>query len=313
MRKTCRIHINRVVTNKWQPSPNERKHVPWGITHIGADLLWPTYLGQGVGVAIIDTGIQNQHPDLKNALGPGYNVLRPGTFPRDDNGHGTHIAGTIAAYGRRSGIIGVAPATVIHPIKAFDAKGSAYVHDLVEGINWCVENQIPIINMSFGIHANSPSLRRAVLNAYRHGSIIIASAGNDGNQQEIDYPAKYEEVISVGAVDRDNKLASFSNNLGQIDLYAPGVAIDSCHRLRSYRTLSGTSMAAAHVSGALSQLMSAFPHHSARSLLVAMQKSATSLASASSKLIDAGVINVWAAHRWLSEQATTQLTSALGH
>jgi subtilisin family serine protease len=288
--------------------------LPWGVAHIRSDSLWPHYLGQGVRVAIIDTGIQLQHPDLKEAIGAGYNVLNPGAQPSDDNGHGTHIAGTIAAYGQRSGIIGVAPATTLHPVKAFDAKGSAYVHDLVAGINWCVRAGIPIINMSFGIHANSPSLRRAVTNAARQGTLIIASAGNDGNDQEVDYPAKYESVISVGASNRDNELASFSNDAGRVDFYAPGVAIESCHRMRSYRTLSGTSMAAAHVSGALAQLMSAYPEYPHALLIHALQATATPLESKKTAVAPrAGVINVWAAFEWLKGYARRQLTFAQAH
>jgi subtilisin len=311
MRKNCRIHLNRIMTNKWQPASQQSALVPWGVSQVGATELWPHFMGQGVSVAIIDTGIHAQHPDLKDAVGIGFNVLRPGTAPRDDNGHGTHIAGTIAAYGRKAGIIGVAPATTIHPVKAFDGKGTAYVADIISGIEWCVANRIPIINMSFGIHENSPSLRRAVLNAYRQGSIIIASAGNDGNEKKVDYPAQYDEVVGVGAINRANQLAAFSNNLGRIDLYAPGVAIDSCHRLRSYRTLSGTSMAAAHVSGALAQLMSALPRHQPQALLLALQQTATPLAS--SKPSSAGALNVSRAYRWLTGAPLTHLTSAPAH
>ena len=268
------MHQNTIDARAWRPTTTDRKLVLWGVAHIGAPNLWPHYLGQGVGVAIIDTGVYHQHPDLHEAVGIGFHVLRPGELPRDDNGHGTHIAGTIAAYGKKSGIAGVAPGAMVHAVKAFDAKGSAYVQDLVDAINWCVRHRIPIINMSFGIHANSPSLRRAVSNAYRHGCVIVASAGNDGNDHTVDYPARYDEVVSVGAVDREGKVAPFSNDSGRIDLYAPGVAIDSCHRLRSYRALSGTSMAAAHVSGALALLMSAFPTLAPHALIGALQATA---------------------------------------
>jgi subtilisin len=309
MKKTCRIHINRIVSNKARPSLQSSTLIPWGISAIGANELWPYYMGQGVGVAIIDTGIHHHHPDLKEAISYGYNVLQPGKPPRDENGHGTHIAGTIAAYGQKNGIIGVAPATKIHPVKAFDEDGTAYVSDIIEGIAWCVEKRIPIINMSFGIHENSPSLRRAVQNAYRQGCTIIASAGNDGNEKKVDYPAQYNEVISVGAIHANQELANFSNNVGKIDYYAPGVAIDSCHRLRSYRTLSGTSMAAAHVSGALAQLMSALPHVHPHTILLALQHAATPLKSKQKTHV--GAIHVLKTYKWLTQSKT--ITSVQAH
>src|SRR5690606_18415858 len=100
--------------------------------------------------------------------------------PHDDNGHGTHIAGTIAAANRLHGMIGIAPRAAIHPIKAFDQNGSAYVSDIILGLDWCVRNRMHIVNMSFGMQSRSRSLLQAVQNANQAGVVVVASSGNDG-------------------------------------------------------------------------------------------------------------------------------------
>ena len=155
-RRGYKITVNQARATK--PSPNESsilsvrsRTIPWGVDQVGAPEVWNKSVGQNIQIGVIDTGIDYNHPDLRNSISQGINLLNRSMLPYDDNGHGTHIAGTIAATGRNSGIIGVAPRAIIHPVKAFDHNGSAYVSDIIAGIDWCVHNDLDIINMSFGM------------------------------------------------------------------------------------------------------------------------------------------------------------------
>ncbi len=144
-------------------------------------------------------------------------------------------------------------------MKAFDNQGGAFVSDIVKGIDWCVANGMDIINMSFGMRTYSKALEAAVLSAYRAGIIVIASSGNEGKRAEIDYPARFPQVIAVGATTRRGRIASFSNDGKQIDIYAPGENIYSTWLQGKYRELSGTSMATSHVTGVVALMLSLKP------------------------------------------------------
>lgn len=233
--------------------------IPWGIDQVGAPEVWNKSVGQNIRIGVIDTGIDYNHPDLRNSISRGINLLNRSMLPYDDNGHGTHIAGTIAAAGRHSGIIGVAPRAIVHPVKAFDHAGSAYVSDIIAGIDWCVHNDLDIINMSFGMKSYNRSLEQAVMNAYYRGKVIVASSGNDGKKKTVDYPARFPQVVSVGATTRLGKIAPFSNRGKQIDIYAPGERVYSSWLNGKYNELSGTSMATAHVSGVIALMLSIKP------------------------------------------------------
>jgi hypothetical protein len=232
--------------------------IPWGIRRIRAPKVWKYTTGQAVKVAVIDTGADFHHPALRHALDYGVNLLHRRTLPWDDNGHGTHIAGTIAAAAADGrGIWGTAPNTIICPVKAFDMNGSAYVSDIIEGIDWCVRNGVRVINMSFGMSEPSRAFMEAVRNAHRLGVIIVASAGNDGKQRgALDYPAQYPGTIAVGSTGRNGRPAAFSNRGKGVFLYAPGQHILSTWLNQNYAVLSGTSMSTSHVSGAIALALS---------------------------------------------------------
>jgi subtilisin family serine protease len=168
---------------------------------------------------------------------------------------------------------GVAPRSLIAPVKAFDRNGSAYVSDIILGIDWCVRNGMNIINMSFGMKTRSKALLSAVNNAYNSGVIIIASSGNDGKLRSVDYPARYPQTISVGATNRQRKVASFSNRGAYIDIYAPGDKIPSAWLRGQYNEMSGTSMATSHVSGAVALLLSLYPGLSPGEIKAIMKRS----------------------------------------
>ncbi|WP_420798630.1 S8 family peptidase [Paenibacillus beijingensis] len=264
-----RIKIREAVQKNFQYS----KGIPWGVRHIRAPQAWSQTTGYRVKIAVIDTGVDFSHPDLKNSLAGGINLVNRAQPPHDDNGHGTHIAGTIAAANRIQGMIGVAPRAIIYPVKAFDQNGSAYVADIVLAIEWCIRNRMDIINMSFGMKSRSKSLLTAVVNAYNAGIVIIASSGNDGKRRTVDYPARYTHTISVGATTRQRRIAPFSNRGSLIDVYAPGDKIHSAWLNGAYNEMSGTSMATSHVSGAVALLLSKHPGISPAEVKAILKKS----------------------------------------
>lgn len=210
-------------------------------------------------IAVIDTGVDFAHPDLKYSLTRGINLVHRNIPPYDDNGHGTHISGTIAAANSTQGMIGVAPRSVVYPVKAFDHNGSAFVSDIILAIDWCVRAEIDIINMSFGMQTRSRTLLDIVGKANQAGVIIVASSGNDGKRRTADYPARYPQTISVGATDRNRKIPAFSNRGQFVDIYAPGDKIVSAWLQGKYHEMSGTSMATSHVSGAIALLLAQKP------------------------------------------------------
>lgn len=251
--------------------------IPWGVQRIKAPQAWAYSEGKHVDVGVIDTGIDYSHPDLRDCIGKGLNLIHHHLPPIDDNGHGTHIAGIIAASSASGGIMGVAPKAIIHPVKAFDRTGSAFVSDIIYGMDWCVQNRIPIINMSFGMKTYSRSLEEAVREAYRAGCVIVASSGNDGRRSGVDYPAQFAQSISVGATNEQKKIAPFSNRGKRIDIYAPGSKIYSTSLYGKYSELSGTSMATSHVSGVIALMLAKKPNMTPRQIKMTLRKQATAL------------------------------------
>lgn len=249
-----RIHIHAV-----QGSIATLTGIPWGVKHIKAPQAWSVSTGHRIKIGVIDTGVDFAHPDLKHSLGRGINLVNRAIPPYDDNGHGTHISGTIAAANSTRGMIGVAPRSIVYPVKAFDHNGSAFVSDIVLAIDWCIRNQVDIINMSFGMQSRSRALLEVVGKANQSGVIIVASSGNDGKRRTADYPARYPQTISVGATDRNRKTPSFSNRGQFVDIYAPGDKIVSAWLQGRYHEMSGTSMATSHISGTIALLLAQRP------------------------------------------------------
>ena len=222
--------------------------LPWGIDRVDAELVW---LGGNtadpVKVGIIDTGISGKHPDLLANVKGGVNTINSRKRWNDDNGHGSHVAGIVAAINNTSGVVGVGPAADLYAIKVLDANGSGYLSDVIEGIQWAKVNGMQVINMSLGTGSDIQSFHDAVIAAKNAGVVVIAAAGNSGGS--VIYPAAYFEAIAVSATDQNNVIASWSSRGPEIDLAAPGVSIYSTYKGTSYATLSGTSMAAPHVAG----------------------------------------------------------------
>ncbi|WP_185956138.1 S8 family peptidase [Melghirimyces algeriensis] len=231
------------------------QHLPWGIRDVGANKVWPYTKGRGVKIAVIDTGIDNEHPAIKKNYSGGVNILSPMFTPHDYNGHGTHVAGTIAGRAEAMNVIGVAPRVHLYAVKAFNRKGSANLSDLLSAINWCIENEMDVVNMSFGMAKVSDSLGQAIQTAYRKGIVMVAAAGNQGTSDHVDYPARFNETIGVTATTKDGSIASFSNTGKEVDIAAPGEKISSAWLNTTIRDMSGTSMAVPHVSGTAALLL----------------------------------------------------------
>jgi subtilisin family serine protease len=258
----------------------------WGLVHIDADVAhqtMPVWTGSGVQVAIVDTGVGDTaivgctHPDLPLIV-DGFNALPGGGSYCDGHGHGTHIAGIIAARVNNRGLIGVAPRASIVAVRVLNAKGQGYLSDVINGLAWVYDNQqqIRLINMSLGFSTNSPPLQQAIQLLYGRGILMVASAGNScsdspgqsesGGAEEltcdapqtttIKYPAAYPEALAVTATDSNDQITSYSLEGPDVDVTAPGGSgaiqrILSTSKGGGYGYGIGTSQAAAHVSGAL--------------------------------------------------------------
>jgi subtilisin len=209
--------------------------------------------GSRVRVGIIDTGIDLDHPDLKANIAGGINLVNTGRKPNDNNGHGTHVAGVVAAVNNKIGVVGVAPAARLYAIKAFNARGAATITNIIRGIEWGIDNGMDILNMSFGSGTGTPALIDAVKAANRRGILCVAAAGNKGNASgtgdNVSFLGRIPSAVAVAALNRNNKRASFSSTGTSVDIAAPGVNIFSTYSNGKYAILSGTSQATPHVSG----------------------------------------------------------------
>lgn len=232
--------------------PNDEFFEPyqWNLSQIFADIGWEITSGiEDVTIAILDSGVDPEHEDLKDRISYGFNAFKNDDEFHDENGHGTHVAGIIAATTNNfTGIAGVSWFNPILPVKVLneDAEGTAL--EVANGIRWATDHGAKVINMSLGDSFNSKIIHDAIRYAYKNDVTLIAAAGND-NVETAMYPAAYEEVIAVSAVDERRHKAIFSNYGEHIDVTAPGEHIPSTYLNNSYVMMSGTSMAAPHVAG----------------------------------------------------------------
>jgi subtilisin len=227
----------------------------WGVKRIGAGEVHASgHLGTGVKVAVLDTGIDYTHPDLDANIVGGWDFVNNDNDPRDDHGHGTHIAGTIGAEDNDVGVVGVAPEVQLYAVKVLNSSGSGSWSKIISGLQWCVENGIQVTNNSYGSTSNPGSIvRDAFDNASAAGVVIVASAGNSGKKSgtgdNVNYPARFDSVIAVAATNNNNTRAAWSSTGPTVELAAPGVSIRSTLPGGGYGGKSGTSMACPHVVG----------------------------------------------------------------
>lgn len=234
--------------------PNYTGRWWWG--SIQAPDAWDVTTGSdSIVVAVIDTGVDLDHPDLAAKIVPGYDFANDDDDPDDDYGHGTHVAGIAAAVTNNgSGVAGLSWGARIMPLKVLDSSGSGWISDVASGITYAADHGAQIINMSLGSYASSGVMSDATDYAHDHGVFIAAAAGNDGDNTLL-YPAANEHVVGVAAITSSDARAYFSNYGSHVDVAAPGVSIYSTYP-GAYASFSGTSMATPFVSGLAALVLS---------------------------------------------------------
>ncbi|MHC4215982.1 MAG: S8 family peptidase, partial [Planctomycetota bacterium] len=228
----------------------------WGVKRIGAgDAHDAGNKGSGIKVAVIDSGVDTSHPDLAGNYVGGYDFVNDDDDPMDDYGHGTHVAGTIAAEDNGVGAVGVAPEADLYALKVLSSSGSGYYSDVIAALQWAVDNDIEVTNNSYG-SSGSPgtTVKAAFDNAEAAGVLNVCAAGNSGNSSGIGdkviYPARYDSCIAVAGTDQADNRVSFSSTGPDVELAAPALSIYSTVLGGGYGNKSGTSMASPHVAGA---------------------------------------------------------------
>jgi serine protease len=240
-------------------APNDPQYSKqWHLHSIHAEQAWEENRGKGVTVAIIDTGV-SKVPDLEQtAFVAGYDFVNDKIDADDDNGHGTHVAGTVAqSTNNNYGVAGIAYEAKIMPLKVLSGGGGGTISDIAEAIRFAADNKADVINMSLGGGGESQVMKDAIEYAYNKGVVIIAAAGNENNNSA-SYPARYARVIGVAATDAQGERAEFSNYGAGVDIAAPGgghgskiwqETIDPSTNQPIISGFQGTSMAAPHVAG----------------------------------------------------------------
>jgi len=230
--------------------------IDWGVHIVQAPSIWHATKGEGMKIAVLDTGADLTHPDLVGNIKAYANFTTSNAQDATDRqGHGSHCAGVIAAVDNQQGIIGIAPSAELYIAKVLGDDGSGGMDSISRGIDWAIAQGVDIISMSLGCSADpGPQLHDAIKRARAAGVVIVAASGNESTS--CGWPAAYDEVIAVGAVDQALDKASFSNFSKEVDIAAPGVNILSTYMNGGYAKLSGTSMATPIVAGVIALIQS---------------------------------------------------------
>jgi thermitase len=272
---------------------------------------WAISRGAGATVAVVDSGVDLAHPDLAAGLEPGYDWVDDDSVPQDLHGHGTHVAGTVAAPENGVGVVGVAPDAKVIPLRVLDHTGSGWGSDVAAAFDWAGDRGVRVVNASLGADGITTAERQAIRD--HPETLYVVAAGNDGVNVDVTphYPCSYSEanVLCVGATDSDDLLANFSNyGATAVDLFAPGVDVASAHPLglsswlnhyfglgNEYEVMSGTSMATPHVAGVAALVASQHPEYTAAQLKAALMGSADPQPTLAGKGRVAGRLNAVAA------------------
>jgi thermitase len=313
-------------------TPNDPQYSQqYGPQRIQANLAWDIWQPQRtVYIAIIDTGIDSNHPDLTNKMRRhangavyGWNTLNNTTNALDDNGHGTHCAGIAAAeINNGVGIAGVAAwnpnvansraYVQLMPVKVLSSSGSGTLDGVARGITWAADNGAHILSLSLGAGSGAQQLQDAVNYAWTRGCLVVAAAGNGGSSSP-QYPAYYTNCIAVAATDSSDRLASFSQYGSWVDIAAPGVGILSTIPNSRYASYDGTSMACPHVAGAAAVLWSHNPRLTNTQLRAALETNVDPYQPLSGRTLapNAGRVNVYRALQAVSGSPTQPSLSSL--
>lgn len=262
------VELASTATVLWEP--NDPKYgEQWHMKRAGAETAWEYACGEGVTVAVVDTGVAcydeggfMKGTDLAgtSCVG-GYNFVAKNEIAADDQGHGTHVAGTIAQTTNNGvGVAGLAHCAKLMPVKVLSARGWGTMADVAEGIAWAADNGAQVINLSLGAPTKSPVVEKAVKHAISKGVVVVAAAGNSG--RSVGFPAAYDGVIAVSATDKNDGIAWFSSRGPEVSIGAPGVGVTQqtiCeagkNKCEQWGTFNGTSMASPHVAGAAALLV----------------------------------------------------------
>ncbi len=245
----ARIRARFPITYFVRPLPAEEEDAAWNLTLVQAPQAWSRTRGKGSAIAVIDTGVDYRHTDLQGAFGEEKGADFTGFGDcRDGNGHGTHVAGTIA--GTRTG---VAPQATLYAVRVLGPDGYGSEDAILQGMEYAISKQVIAMNMSRGSSRPSDAEEAMLQAAHQRGVLSVCAAGNNGDDR-YSYPASHEHAISVAAIDQSEQHARFSNHNDRVDLSAPGVAVLSTYLNGGYKSLSGTSMATPHVAGACALL-----------------------------------------------------------
>jgi type VII secretion-associated serine protease mycosin len=261
------------------------RNLQWDLATIQAPAAWPTSTGAGVTVAVVDSGVDAEHPDLAGQVLPGTDLVT-GTsgVSSDPNGHGTHVAGTIAALtGNGVGVAGFAPDAKILPVRVLAENGGGTMSAVATGITWAADHGAQVINMSLGGTAQVTAVTNAIAYARSKGVVVVAAAGNSRSAgSPVSYPAADPGVIAVAATDSADNVAPFSNQGTYVDVAAPGVNIPNTIPVSrgGYSYMSGTSMAAPHIAAVAALLKAHRPELDSDQVEQAMETSAVDLGTA---------------------------------
>ena len=255
--------------------------LPWGVDRIDAEIVHAGgNKGAGVKVAVIDSGIDYTHTDLDGNYAGGWDFVNNDSDPMDDNGHGSHVAGTLAAEENNIGVVGVAPAARLYALKVLNASNRGSWSDVIVAMQWSVDHGMQVANLSLGDSSNpGGTVQAAFDNAAAAGIVIVAAAGNEDGGPVI-YPARYNSVVAVSATTDTDALASFSSVGPEVELAAPGKDIYSTYKYGGYYTKSGTSMASPHVAGTAALVLAANPGWSSGQVRLRLQDTADDLGPA---------------------------------
>ncbi|RXI95573.1 peptidase S8 [Anaerobacillus alkaliphilus] len=262
--------------------------VPWGVPRVQSpEANNLGFTGKGIKVAILDTGIDRNHEDLSANVKGGFSVFTDtaNSDPYyDGSGHGTHVAGTVAAVDNQLGVIGVAKNAELYAVKVLNNSGSGSYEGIAKGIEWSIQNGMDIINMSLGGSSSSSILEQFCNLAYQEGILVVAAAGNSGTRpgrgDNVGYPAKYSSVIAVAATDQSDKRGTFSSTGPAVEISAPGVGILSTTPNNNYASYNGTSMASPHVAAVAALVWEAKPNLTNVELRQLLNQTAKNLGSA---------------------------------
>lgn len=268
MMKTGKLNVTnpKFIENTWVdtleeldemfPTEEDKEQINWAASLYGLPSVWQETKGKGIKVAVLDTGVDPDHPDLADAITATKDFTGDGI--EDENGHGTHCAGIIGARLNDIGFVGVAPECELLIGKVLANNGSGSYEWISEGIQWATEQGADIISMSLGGADSEPELFKAIHEALVQGKHVICAAGNEGSfyTNNIHYPGKYGAVLTIASHDSNGNPSGFSSRGGEVDFMGPGSNIWSTYKKGGYAELSGTSMATPFVAGISALILS---------------------------------------------------------